>query len=218
MTRNYFEQELEKLDVHLLKMSSIVEETLNNAIKALKEQDVELAQKVIDNDDAIDEMEIAVEDECLKLIALQSPLAKDLRMIATALRIITDLERVADYAVDISKITIRLAHETYIKELIDIPRMTEIISTMLRESIDSYVKQDVDKAQKAAQMDDEVDGIHKQIFKELLLIMMEDHEKINQAAYFLFVSRYLERIGDHITNICERIIYSVTGEYVDLNE
>lgn len=218
MTRNYFEQELEKLDVHLLKMSSIVEETLNNAIKALKEQDVELAQKVIDNDDAIDEMEIAVEDECLKLIALQSPLAKDLRMIATALRIITDLERVADYAVDISKITIRLAHETYIKELIDIPRMTEIISTMLRESIDSYVKQDVDKAQKAAQMDDEVDGIHKQIFKELLLIMMEDHEKINQAAYFLFVSRYLERIGDHITNICERVIYSVTGEYVDLNE
>lgn len=218
MTRNYFEQELQELDVLLIKMSSMVEETLNDSIKALKQQNVELAQKVIDNDDAIDDMEIEVEDKCLKLIALQSPLAKDLRMIATALKIITDLERIADYAVDISKITIRLSGEKYIKELIDIPRMTEIISDMLRASIDSYVNQDVNKAREAAQMDDEVDGIHKQIFRELLLIMMEDPKKINQATYFLFVSRYLERIGDHITNICERVIYSVTGEYVDLNE
>lgn len=218
MTRNYFEQELQELDVLLIKMSSMVEETLNDSIKALKQQNVELAQKVIDNDDAIDDMEIEIEDKCLKLIALQSPLAKDLRMIATALKIITDLERIADYAVDISKITIRLSGEKYIKELIDIPRMTEIISDMLRASIDSYVNQDVNKAREAAQMDDEVDGIHKQIFRELLLIMMEDPKKINQATYFLFVSRYLERIGDHITNICERVIYSVTGEYVDLNE
>lgn len=218
MTRNYFEQELQELQVQMLKMSSIVEETLNNAIKALKKQDVELAQQVIDNDDMIDDMEVKVEDKCLKLIALQSPLAKDLRMIATALKIITDLERIGDYAVDISKITIRLANEKYIKELIDIPRMTEIISGMLKESIDSYVDQDVVKAREVARMDDEVDGIHKQIFRELLLIMMEDPKKINQATYFLFISRYLERIGDHITNICERVIYSVTSEHVDLNE
>jgi phosphate transport system protein len=217
MTRNYFDQELQELEVLLLKMSSMVEETLGNAIKALKNQDVSLAQQVIDNDDVIDDMEFTVEDKCLKLIALQQPLAKDLRLIATALKIITDLERIADYAVDISKITIKLAGEVYIKELIDIPRMAEITAKMVKGSIDAYVNQNVEKAREVSKMDDEVDGLYKQIFRELLFIMMEDPRKINQATNFLLVSRYLERIGDHVTNICERIIYSITGEREDLN-
>lgn len=218
MTRNYFDQELQELQVSLLKMSSMVEETLGNSIKALKTQNVELAQQVIDNDDVIDDMENTVEDKCLKLIALQSPLAKDLRIIATALKIITDLERIADYAVDISKITIKLAGEKYIKELIDIPRMAEIAAKMVKGCIDAYVHLNVEEAREVAGWDDEVDALYNQIFRELLVIMMEDPKTIHQSTYFLLISRYLERIGDHVTNICERIIYSVTSEHVDLNE
>lgn len=218
MTRNYFDQELQKLQVSLLKMSSMVEDALKNSIKALKAQSAELAQKVIDNDDEIDDMEYLVEDMCIKLIALQSPLAKDLRVIATALKIITDLERIGDYAVDIAKITTKLANEVYIKELIDIPRMAEITINMVKGSIDAYVNLDISEARKVAELDDEVDGLYKQTFRELMFIMMEDPKKINQAAYFLLISRYLERIGDHVTNICERIIHTVTSEHVDLND
>ncbi|HOE56846.1 MAG TPA: phosphate signaling complex protein PhoU [Bacillota bacterium] len=218
MTRNIFDQELQELQVSLLKMSSMVEETLSNSVKALKSQNIELAQKVIDDDDMIDDMEYAVEDKCLKLIALQSPLAKDLRIIATALKIITDLERIGDYAVDIARITIRLANETYIKELIDIPRMTEIAINMVKGAIDAYVHLDVEEARNVSKLDDEVDGLYKQIFRELLFMMMEDPKTIHQATYFLLISRYLERIGDHVTNICERIIYSVTSEHVNLND
>ena len=218
MTRNIFDQELQGLQVSLLKMSSMVEETLSNSVKALKSQDIELAQRVIDSDDMIDDMEYAVEDKCLKLIALQSPLAKDLRIIATALKIITDLERIGDYAVDIARITIRLANETYIKELIDIPRMTEIAINMVKGAIDAYVHLDVEEAQNISKLDDEVDGLYKQIFRELMFMMMEDPKTIHQATYFLLISRYLERIGDHVTNICERIIYSVTSEHVNLND
>lgn len=218
MTRNYFEQELQDLQVSLLKMSSMVEETLRDSIKSLKTQNVELAQKVIDDDDKIDDMEIVVEDKCLKLIALQSPLAKDLRVIATALKIITDLERIADYAVDISKITIKLAKEVYIKELIDIPRMAEIAVDMVKGSIDAYVNLNIEEAREITKSDDEMDALYKQIFRELLFIMMEDPKTIHQATYFLLISRYLERIGDHVTNICERIIYAVTSEHVDLND
>ncbi len=218
MTRNYFDQELQELQVSLLKMSSMVEEILGNSVKALKTQDVELAQKVITDDDEIDDMEYEVEDKCLKLIALQSPLAKDLRIIATALKIITDLERIADYAVDIAKITLKLAEEKYIKELIDIPRMAEIAVRMVKGSIDAYVHLDTEKALEVAKWDDEVDGLYKQIFRELMFIMMEDPKTIHQATNFLLISRYLERIGDHVTNICERIIYSVTSEHVDLND
>jgi len=218
MTRNYFDQELQELQVSLLKMSSMVEEALRNSVKSLKTQNALLAQKVIDNDDEIDDMEYVVEDKCIKLIALQSPLAKDLRLIATALKIITDLERIGDYAVDIAKITIKLAKDIYIKELIDIPRMAEITINMVKGSIDAYVNLDISEARKVAELDDEVDGLYKQIFRELLLIMMEDPKKINQATYFLLISRYLERIGDHVTNICERIIHTVTSEHVNLND
>lgn len=217
MTRNFFDNELQELQVSLLKMCSVVEEALINSITALKKQDIKLAQSVIDGDDVADQMELDIEDTCLKLIALQQPMARDLRMIATALKIITDLERIADYAVDIAKITIKLKDEIYIKELIDLPRMGEIASKMMKESIDAYVHQDIERARAVAKNDDEVDALHKQIFRELVFLMVEDPRKISQATQFMFVSRYLERIGDHVTNICERIIYSVTGEHVDLN-
>lgn len=218
MTRNYFEKELHELHLLMLKMCTVVEEALNNTVYALKNQDSTLAQAVIDNDDVIDDMEYQIEEKCLKLIALQAPMAKDLRFIATAMKIITDLERIADHAVDISKITIKLADEIYIKELIDIPRMGEITSKMVKESIDAYVNQDAEKAKEVAMIDDEVDALHKQIFRELLLLMMEDPKKINQATNFLFISKSLERIGDYVTNICEKIIYAVTSEHLNLND
>jgi phosphate transport system protein len=217
MTRNYFDKELHELHLLMLKMCTEVEEALINTVHALKNQDVNMAQAVIDGDDVIDDMEYIIEERCLKLIALQAPMAKDLRFIATAMKIITDLERIADHAVDIAKITIRLAGETYIKELIDIPRMGEITTRMIKESIDAYVNQDADKAKEVAKIDDEVDALHKQIFRELLLIMLEDPKKISQATNFLFVSKSLERIGDYVTNICEKIIYAVTSEHVNLN-
>jgi phosphate transport system protein len=218
MTRNYFDKELQELHLLMLKMCTVVEESLNNSVNALKNQNITMAQSVIDGDDVIDNMESEIEDKCLKMIALQAPMAKDLRFIATAMKIITDLERIADHAVDISKITIRLADEKYIKELIDIPRMGEITTKMVKESIDAYVKQDAEKAMEVAKIDDEVDALYKQIFRELLLIMMEDPKKINQATSFLFVSKSLERIGDYVTNICEKIIYAVTSEHMNLND
>lgn len=218
MTRNYFDKELQELQVSLLKMSSMTEEILGNSIKALKAQDAVLAQKVIDDDAEIDDMEYVVEDKCIKLIALQSPLAKDLRIIATALKIITDLERIADYAVDIAKITKKLQNEKYIKQLIDIPRMAEIAVNMVKGAIDAYVNLDVEEARKVAKLDDDMDGLYKQIFRELLFIMMEDPRTVHQATNFLLISRYLERIGDHVTNVCERIIHTVTSEHVNLND
>lgn len=218
MTRDYFDNELQELQLALIKMSSIVEESLSNSIKALKKQDIALAEKVIESDDLIDKMELQIEEKCLKLIALQQPIAKDLRIIATALKIITDLERIGDHAVDIAKITKRLSNERYVKELIDIPRMTYIVTGMVKDSIDAYVKLDVAKAKEVSKRDDEIDALHAQIFRELLLLMMEDPKKINQSTYFLFVSQYIERIADHVTNICEWIIYAVTGEHIDLNE
>ncbi len=218
MTRNYFDKELEHLQLSILRMGSRVEEALINSIQALKSQNIELAEKVIIADDVIDKMEMEIEDLCLKLIALQQPIAKDLRMIATALKIITDLERMADHAVDIAKITKRLANETYIKELIDIPRMAEIVTEMVRDCIDAYVNQDAEKAKEISERDDVVDGIHAQIFRELLVLMMEDPKKINQSTSFLFVSQYIERVADHVTNICEWVIYTKTGVHPDLNE
>ncbi len=215
--RDHFEKEIEKLQLEILKMSSMVEECLILSTTALKNKDLKLARSVIENDEAIDNKEIAIEDQCLKLIALQQPLAKDLRIIATAMKIITDLERIADYAVDISKITLKIANEEYIKELIDIPLMAQKAAEMVRLSIDAYINSDVEQAKHAAQLDDEVDHLHRKIFEELIGIMVKHPEKVNQATHFLLVSRYLERIGDHVTNICERIIYSETGARVDLN-
>lgn len=218
MTRNYFEKELQELHLSMLKMCTAVEEALINSIHALKNQDPTLAQAVITDDDVIDDMEYEIEEKCLKLIALQAPMAKDLRFIATAMKIITDLERIADHAADISKITVKLADEIYIKELIDIPRMGEITCRMIKESIDAYVNQDAEKARAVAMIDDEVDALHKQIFRELLLLMIEDPRKINQATNFILISKSLERIGDYVTNICEKIIYAVTSEHLNLND
>ncbi|WP_373898513.1 phosphate signaling complex protein PhoU [Haloimpatiens sp. FM7315] len=218
MVREVFENKLKELHAELLRMVSVTEKQISLCMKALVNQDEKLALEVINNDDIVDDMQRNIEDKCIKLIAMQQPLASDLRYIFTTAKIVTDIERIADHAVDISKIAIRLKNEVYIKELIDIPRMCEMVEKMLKNSLDAYIDENVDRAYEVCKMDDKVDAIYKQVFSELLVLMVEDTKTINQSTQFLFICKFLERIADHITNICEWTIYLVTGEQVDLNE
>ncbi len=215
--RSHFDKELSMLYDRLKEMGYMVEEAIDNAIKSLAKQDIDMAKRVIAKDDLIDDMELEIEDRCIKLIATQHPLAGDLREIFTSLKIITDLERMADHAVDIAKVTLRLEGQKYIKPLIDIPRMSQLAREMVRDCLKAYMNKDVDLAYAIHKKDDIIDGLYKQIFRELLVYMMEDPKTISQATQFLFVSRYLERIADHTTNICEWVIYMITGKRVDLN-
>lgn len=218
MPRKVFDSHLEGLHADLLRMGSMVEKQIHSCVEALVKQDLDLAQKVIDNDEIVDDMQKGIEDRAIKLIAMQQPLAVDLRIIFTTTKIVTDLERIADHAVDIAKVVKRLKDDKYIKSLVDIPKMAGIVKEMIKESLDAYVEGDTDRAYSTCKKDDEIDAIYKQVFSELLLMMMEDHKTINQASQFLFVCKYLERIADHTTNICESTIYLVTGEQIDLNE
>ncbi|OPX85935.1 phosphate signaling complex protein PhoU [Pelotomaculum sp. PtaB.Bin117] len=216
-TRTTFDQALSELKQEILRMGFYVEESVSRAVESLVKQDLGLAQSVIDGDVLIDDQEMLIEDKCLKLIATQQPLAKDLRRIAAGLMIITDLERMGDLACDIAKSARRIANEPLIKPLIDIPRMAHLAQIMVKEVLDAYVREDVQLALKMAADDELVDDLHNQVFRELLVLMMENPKVINQATALLFASRHLERIADHATNIGERIVYLVTGERKELN-
>jgi phosphate transport system protein len=213
VTRHSFDQGLEDLHLDLIKMGSLVEESIENTIIALKKQDVELARQIFKNDDIIDELEQKIEKKCMALIARQQPLAKDLRTISTALKIITDMERIADHSSDIAEITIRMADMKYIKPLIDIPRMAELAKQMVNKSIDAYVRQDIDLAQEVCASDDEVDNLFNRIILELINLMKNDPRTIEQATEFMFIAKYLERMADHATNIGEWVVFNVTGEH-----
>jgi phosphate transport system protein len=215
--RKSFHLELEELQQDLLRMGSLVEKAIAEAVRSLAERDLELAEKVVAGDDLIDTMELDIENRCLRLLALQQPMASDLRVIGTALKIVTDLERMADHASDIAKVTIRLQGQPLIKPLVDVPRMAAIAREMTRQSLDAFVQRDVNMALAMIESDHEVDHLYSQIFRELLTYMMEDPRTIQQATYLLFVGMYLERIADHATNLGEWIIYMVTGEKKELN-
>ena len=218
MARKVFEANLEELHNDLIRMGSIVEKQIHDCIDALVTQNVEKAENIMENDDIVDDLEREIEDKAIRLIAMQQPLAIDLRNIFTTTKIVTDLERMADYAVDVAKITIRLKDEKYIKQLIDIPRMAEIVILMIKDSLDAYVAGDVEKAYEVCKRDDQVDDIYKEVFSELLQLMSKNQDTVKQATQFLFICKWLERIADHTTNICEWTIYLVTGEKVNLNE
>ncbi|MDP4089795.1 MAG: phosphate signaling complex protein PhoU [Bacillota bacterium] len=218
MTRSSFDTNLQILHNDIIRMGSIVEKQIHQCIEALVKQDEELADTVIKNDDLVDDLQKEIEDKCIKLIAMQQPLAIDLRNIFTSNKIATDLERMADHAVDIAKIAKRLKNEVYIKQLIDIPKMADIVQVLIRESLNCYVEADAEKAYKTVKIDDQIDALYKKIFNELLDKMTADHGCANQAAQFLFVCKWLERVADHATNICESTIYLVTGEQIDLND
>lgn len=217
MTRATFQSELDSLRKEILRMGTLVEEAIYKAVRSLAQKDSQLAQRVIDDDDQVDALEHEIERKCLSLLALQQPIASDLRLIGTALKLITDLERMADHASDIARTTIRLEGQPLIKPLVDIPRMAEIVQRMVRAALTAYVDVDEAAAHKMIEADDEIDHLYSQIFRELLVIMMEDPRTITQATHLLFVASHLERIADHATNLGEWVIYMVTGERHELN-
>lgn len=212
VARRSFDEELKELKEEMLKMGSLVEEAIHKAIRALAEQDVELAAEVDTNDKRIDEYEMRIEEKCIRLIALQQPVAKDLRTIGMITKIITDLERIGDNACNIARIAHKIGTEPLVKPLIDIPRMAELARLMVHQALNAFINQDVEMARQTAIRDEEVDLLNDQVFRELLTFMMADPTTINQSTYLLFVGRYLERIADHATNICERVIYMTTGQ------
>lgn len=216
-TRSNFHQSIEELQADVLKMGTLVEEAIYHAVKSLAKMDVKLAEAVVAQDDKIDEMTISIEEKCLKLIALQQPMAGDLRVIGMALKIATDLERIADHAVDIAKTTIRLSGETLVKPLIDIPRMADMAKDMLRESLTAYVERSIPRAEALAEKDDEVDKLYSFIFEEITGMMGNDRSTNRQVTHLLMVARYLERVADRATNIGEWVIYMINGKRKDLN-
>ena len=213
-----FEAKMKTLQDKLQYMGSLVEASIARTIEALKTQNLELAQAVIDGDDLIDDLEHEIEEKCLEVIATQQPMAKDLRRVATLFKMINDLERMADYATSIAKITLLIADQPLIKPLVDIPRMAILSQKMVKQALDAYVREDVELASVVGKDDDEVDQLFGQIFRELLTIMMENPKTITQATHLLFVGRWLERISDHATNIAEEVVFLVTGERCNLND
>ena len=218
MTRDLLDNELESLHNNMLKMASLTEESIEKTIIALKKQDVELAKEVFKGDDLIDDLERIIEKQCLNLIALQQPLAKDLRTTGAALKIITDIERIADQSADIAEITIRMASEKYIKPLVDIPKMAECARVMVSKVIDAYIRQDVELAKSVAACDDEVDELFYKIILELTGIMKNSPDTVEQAIDLILIAKHLERMADHAINIGEWVIYNVTGKHYKFND
>lgn len=211
-TRQSYIQEIEALRNDIMLMGEKVKQAIQDGVQSLALQDPDLARRVMAGDDLIDRLEEEIEDKCMVLIARQQPLARDLRIIGTGLKITTDLERMGDHASDIAKIALELGKQPLIKPLVDIPNMAELAEGMLQKSLEAYVTLDISLAEQICLDDDEVDHIYYRLFRELLTYMMEDPRTISQATQLLFVARYLERIADHATNIAEWIIYLVTGQ------
>ena len=216
-TRETFDRDLHELQDDLLRMGALVEDAVRRSLEALRTRSETLAAEVIGADNQIDALHLELEDRCLRLMATQQPMAKDLRRIASVWAMTIDLERMGDHAEDIARLTRRMAHEPLLKPLIDIPRMGDIVRTMLREGLDAFVQGDTELAERMAAKDDDVDHLFSQVFRELLTYMIEDPKSISRATHLLMVAQALERIGDHATNIAERVIYMVTGTLRELN-
>lgn len=211
--RNKFDKELDLLNKELIEMGNLIESSIKAAITALNEQNIELAKRVIENDKEIDDMERSIEQRCLRLLIQHQPVAKDLRFISAALKMITDMERIGDQAADISEISIRLAEETYLKELIHIPQMAEATIKMVKNSIDSFVNRDIILVKKVIAYDDIVDELFDIIKNELVELIIQDINYKEQSIDFLMIAKYLERIGDHAQNIAEWVYFAITGEH-----
>lgn len=218
MPREAFERELQRLQGELLTLGGMVEEAITASVESLRRQDLEAARQVIDRDQRINEQRFAIERDTLILIATQQPMASDLRVLAAILEITTELERMGDYAKGIAKICLMIGKEPLLKPLIDIPRMAEKARDMLHRSLDAFVRQDVELARAIPREDDEVDALYQQIYRELITYILADPHNIEQANYLLWAAHNLERTADRVTNICERVVFTVTGEMTELNE
>jgi phosphate transport system protein len=215
--RQHFSQKIIDIDRKIILMGNQVNKALERSITALVKKDKEETRKIIEDDEIINDLEIEIQDLLTVIIATEQPVAGDLRHIITSLKVVTQLERMGDHAVHIAKSALKIAGEEYIKPLIDIPKMSEIGSSMLSASLDAFVSLDMDAAREIAQKDDQVDNLRDQINREMLTFVMEDMTKFNQATTLMFITRWLERFADHVTNICEWIIYDCTGDHVELN-
>ena len=210
----HYDEELQGLRNHLLEMGGLVEKQIADAIRALVERDDEFARLIIERDRTVNRMEVQIDDICLRLLALHQPAARDLRLITTALKINTDLERAGDMAENICERVIELCREPQLKPLIDVPRMAAIAQGMLRQSLDAFVREDTDLALQVCHQDDEVDQLADQLLRELLTFMLEDPQTISRALRLVFISKYLERLADHATNIAEMVIFMVKGKSI----
>jgi len=215
--RKHYHEAIAEIDREILKMGAHVEESVGKAMSALVNQDTVLAEQVIAGDEVINRFEQQIQDRLTVLIATEQPVAGELRHIITSLKVISQLERMGDHTVHIAKAAVKLAQEKFIKSLIDLPKMAEYGMNMIHEVLTAFSDRDKDKAIDVAQLDDRIDELHNQVWRELLTYMMADVSTINQATTLLFVSRWLERFGDHATNISEWVVYDSTGEHIELN-
>jgi phosphate transport system protein len=211
-TSKQFEQQLRALKDKLLLMSHHAEKMIADAIRALVERRPSLAEEVIKSDDEMDQLELDVDNQCYEILALEQPVARDLRFIATALKIVRDIERIGDIAVNIAERANELIQEPEMKRLIDLPIMAEAAQRILKESLDAFVNSDAELAEKVIRDDSFVDDCYEQIFRELLTYMMEDTKYISRALKVIFIAKHLERVGDHSANIAEMVIFLVRGQ------
>jgi phosphate transport system protein len=213
-TDRTYEDQLARLRSSVLEMGGLVEDQIMQAVRALIERDEALARATIARDHTVNRLDVEIDDLSLKLLALHQPAARDLRLITTALKITTDLERIGDLAEHTAERAIELAAELPIKPYIDLPRMADLVRDMVHKSLDAFVREDADLALSVCAADDEIDKLHDQLFRELLSFMVEDPRTISRAMRLLFVSKYLERVGDHATNIAEMVIFMVKGRSI----
>jgi phosphate transport system protein len=217
MTRTVFTQSMQEMQEEMLSLGSMVEKAVARSIEALRNQNVQLAQQVIENDEHINALRWKIEENATLLIATQAPLARDLRYIFAIMHIATELERMADYAQGNAKLTLRIVDEPLLKPLIDIPRMADLGRELLMEALDAFIEQDAERARQVARRDDEVDQLYEQVYRELLTFMISDPRTVPRATHLLWVAHNLERIADRVTNICERTVFAVTGQIEEMN-
>jgi phosphate transport system protein len=211
-----FSKGFKEIQDKVLTMGDMVAKEINRSIEALKKRDLKMAHQIIANDAKIDELRFAIEDRCIELVATQKPTTDDLRVIVSVLSIITELERIGDYAEGNARIVVMIGDEPPLKPLIDIPRMAELTNEMIEKSLKSFITRDVELAKHVVTMDNAVDGLYDQVFRELLTFMMVDPKTINRATRLIWVAHNLERAADRVTNICERVVFTVTGKMEEL--
>jgi len=207
-------EELIHLNELLLKMATLVEASIRSSVESLVERESEVARQVIKKDHTINALDVSIDEECIRLLALKQPMGKDLRVITTAMKITTDLERIADNAVNIAERALELNLEPMLKPFIDIPRMSRIVQGMVRDTIDAFVNEDVKLAKDVIKRDDSVDDLNELVWQELMLIMAQDPSTVSRAVKITYISKYIERIGDHATNIAETVVYMVEGKII----
>ena len=215
-TRTAFHRQLREIQDEILVMGSMASKAITRSIEALKNRNLDLAQQIINDDRRVNHKRFEIEEKCVELIATQQPMASDLRIILAVLNIISEVERIGDYAEGIAKITVMIGDEPPLKPLIDIPRMAEQTVDMLRRSLDAFVNRDAAAARKISTEDDIVDQLYDQVFRELLTFMAEDPKTITRATRLIWVAHNLERAADRVTNICERVVFVVTGKMEEI--